>query len=421
MADVLQVVKADTTVDAREQAPLTAVGTAAVAAAEAIAAKVAAELATEAAARAAQDVVAACAAAVRAAVTASSTATAAVSAAAEAAAETAMQNALDAEVDVDSKTATAVASVAFSLAVVDSCTLGDEAAAPLWDAGTAEAIVISAAAAAMAAAHVAMTISAAAAAAAIAAIDAAALMAAQLHQHEQLHVAQAADELRTAIASHAADIASAVLQVDRQPAPGVHAAAAAGDRGAPAPEPAPGRQEAGRPEWVSMLADPLLPAFQTDAAEWTEAMYDAPRERGLLRDLSLARRMASAVRDDEAGFEAAFDAAPVGLLIARVDDGRPAEVVHVNAAMCRITGRPAIQLLADGCRRLSRGDLGVPAPRGSTGGRSGREQSEGQVQRWVHADGAEVLVRVRTATTGTSTGGVQHLVCHIEPVTTPGS
>lgn len=417
MADVLQLTKAARTADTRRQAAPSAAGAAAVAAAEAIAARVAADVAAQVAAGAARDVVAACAAAARAAGTASSTATAAVSAAAAAAAETAMQNALDAEVDVDFATATAVASVAFSLAVTGVDEESHEVAPTPWDTGTADAIITSAAASAMAAARVAMTISAAAAAAATAAIDAAALMAGQLHEHE--HITEAASGLRDAVASHAADVADAVLQFSRGTQKGVDGPRAAdGGPGATVPESAPGRQELGHPEWASMLTDPRLPAFLSGA---DEVRCESPRERGLLRDLSLARRMVLAVRDDEAGFEAAFDAAPVGLLIARVAAGRPAEVVHVNAAVSTLTGYPAIQLLADGCMRLTRGVLDVPSPRASTGGRPGRQQSEGQVQRWLQADGAEILVQVSTASAGTSTGGVQHLVCLVQPVMTQGS
>lgn len=174
------------------------------------------------------------------------------------------------------------------------------------------------------------------------------------------------------------------------------------------------------PEWSAVLEDPVMARFAEGLSGPDGAVsMTSPAERGLWRDISLARRMEAALRASEAQFEAVFDSAPTAMLIAAAEDGRPGRLLRVNLRLCALTGYSAWQLLD-----LRVAQLEQPAPDGdgvrADGGRRGAVGADEQVQRWVHADGHGYWVLIRTAPV--QRAGDETVVCQVEAVlAAPGS
>ncbi|MEP6464502.1 MAG: MEDS domain-containing protein [Frankiaceae bacterium] len=412
--------------------PMSAAEEAAIAAAEAVAAEAAAGVAAEAAAQAAVTVSVATAAASQAAIRARRTAEAAAVTAESAVAHAIKRTPGSAvgltdgiavgDVIADTAAIAAAKTAAEARLSVAEAIAAEEAAAVVAAAATAAAPVIAAATAASAAA--ARTRHTIEVAARLAAERAAALIAAAATTAEAtLDVASAAAEATLGAASAAAeatiDAAAAVADTTR-----VAAATTAATRVSIAADSA--AQAADGPteddlhpennEWAVMLADPVMARFAWDRAE-TAVSHVSPAEKGLWRDISLARRMEAALRRDVAEVEAAFFHAPAAMAVLAVAGDRPAEFLRVNPALSQLTGYPLLTLLGLGLE-----DLAPPRERTVDGRGYPVAPNPGgvpheMIRRWIHADGHDVWVRIRLAAAGASVEHADRWVCQVEDVT----
>ncbi len=112
----------------------------------------------------------------------------------------------------------------------------------------------------------------------------------------------------------------------------------------------------------------------------------------------LADRLEEGRRRAEHRFRAAFDSAPIGITITRVDEAGVARFVEVNAAMAAIVGRPAAALVGRPTSVIAHPDdhgdetqrtrwLADGAP--ETSGEMRLVRADGEV-RWVHFRGAPI-------------------------------
>lgn len=175
-----------------------------------------------------------------------------------------------------------------------------------------------------------------------------------------------------------------------------------------------------RTEYATMLADPVLPTFAPDAPPPGPVVdHAAAAERGLWRDIALARRIESALRESEAFFESLFASVPTPLLVASLSDGRPARFRRVNAAMSRLTGHPVTTLSGYGFADLEHPDQqpaqGCATPTETAGG--AEEAPAECIRRWVHADGRDLWVSLRISIVRAGAGHGDQLVCHAEDIT----
>lgn len=160
-----------------------------------------------------------------------------------------------------------------------------------------------------------------------------------------------------------------------------------------------------------------MPRFSADLGPETMVSFARPAEQGLWRDISLARRIEAALQSREAHFEAAFHSAPTAMAIASCADGRPARFLHVNPALSRLTGYSTSALLDLGFADLAHPEHPAPEEAPASSGPDGAEQPDLRAQRWMHTDGSDIWVRVRTAPLRDSGDQTNQSVCHIEDVT----
>lgn len=213
-----------------------------------------------------------------------------------------------------------------------------------------------------------------------------------------------------AVLSHlAAHAAAKAARVAAEAAAAAAAAAGAG-AGAGASEPTAAAQaqehvagtepgsaiDSPRPEWAVFLADPVLPRFSPSLPADTRVSFASPAEQGLWRDISLVQRVAMQLRDSEAGFEALFDSAPTAMLVTELVEGHAGSVLRVNPSFTQLTGHPSIHLLGKDVIDLAPAGDRESLQEGTISSDVGSEPSD-QVQRWVHADGHTMRVRLRTA------------------------
>ncbi len=172
-----------------------------------------------------------------------------------------------------------------------------------------------------------------------------------------------------------------------------------------------------RTEYATMLADPVPPRFAAAAGPIVD--HAAAGELGLWRDIALARRMESALREREAFFESLFAGVPSPLLVASLGDGRPARFLRVNAAMSRLTGYSITALLGYGFADLEHPDQ-PPAQDSATptDTAAGAEAAPTEcTRRWVRADGGDIWVSLRMSIVRAGPGQDDQLVCQAEDVT----
>lgn len=387
--------------------PTSSAEDAAVAAAEAIAAAAAADIAVEAVGTAEAMVRAATSAAAEAAArTRHSTAVASA-----VAAQAAVAISYEAAATADAAVVAATAAAAEAADMASHCAAESSAAETAAEiaaqaAATAAAMVLAAKAAA---ARVMVQARRTAQAAADVAGRAAADMAAEAAATAEAMVV-AATEAAAETMAVAAAVAEAAVRSERD---GLVATALSADTGPGARGSAIDDDGLGddRPaEGVACHAEPLLPLFPSARDTGIEGH---PGESGRSRDTALAGRTPDALTATEASFETVFDCAPTALLVASLVDGRPGELVRVNQAFSELTGWPAVRLLgavfADLAhpheRAMDEQDLVV------THGHA----EVTQVQRWAHADGGGIWVRLRLVAMPTSARlTVQQLVCHVE-------
>lgn len=390
-------------VEVSEGSEITA--TAVLAEAASIAAEAEAHVAAEAASSAAQ-------AAARAKATAAEAAAVVEAATAETAA--AMSAAVSAEAGLSAATATMAPTHPGAPTAADAAADHDVAAA-LRVAASATATLAAAAAGqrqatSLAAGQVVLAVTLAAAAAAAAANA----------QAVAVH-----DEV-TAAAADAASVA-ATLATRVAATVGTPVQAAAGTAAETAGEPVitaltrltclvAGLDDSVRSEWEERLSSPVTPTSLPGVDGGVQTATTAPVGlRGLIRDLTLARRMELALSGSEQRFQVTFDHAPGALLLAAFDGRRLGRFIQVNPAMCRLTGYSAAELLTLDPRALSHPENDVvPAdlldnPAGAGGDRQ-------EVRRWMHAAGHSIWVRINLSPVFDSDGRPEYVVGQVEDI-----
>ena len=170
-----------------------------------------------------------------------------------------------------------------------------------------------------------------------------------------------------------------------------------------------------REEWHGVLSEPvmawLLP--EVDSEEDVPPPESAPGPIGLMRDLTIARRVEAVLREEQGRAEEAFDQAPAAMLVAEMDraTGRLGRVLRVNRALSWLTGYTDTELFA--------ADLGqlVHQQDIAAGGSPYRDRT----QRWVRADGHEIVVRLRVRPVWCGPDEQPFVVGDIEEVPSPPS
>ena len=176
-------------------------------------------------------------------------------------------------------------------------------------------------------------------------------------------------------------------------------------------------------EWATMLRDPIMPRFSADDDSLDAVLnsvvdFGAPAERGLWRDLSLARRMQGELRSSQAPFETLFASLPTAVLVASLGGGRPARFVHVNPALSRLIGHPSAALLGFGFADLEHPDQNLVNEHVASPPSLAPEEPYEGLNRWVHADGHDIWVRIRVTNMRAGNEQADQLLCLIEDVTT---
>jgi PAS domain S-box-containing protein len=233
-----------------------------------------------------------------------------------------------------------------------------------------------------------------------------------LAAHEAVGVATDASRSAGDIAAHAAGEVTALT------AAAVIAAAAAADLVNIGTSHAPALDGAVRIEWAAFLADPVLPRFSLGLGAEAVVSFSRPAEQGLWRDITLARRVETALRQSAARYEAIFHSAPMAMVVASLVDGHPGRFLLVNPALSSLTGYPPSDLLDLGFADLDHPTQGTEADRECVRRADGEEPSE-WLRRWVHADGHDHWVRIRMAPVHAAGYLAEEVVCHIEATTRP--
>ena len=153
----------------------------------------------------------------------------------------------------------------------------------------------------------------------------------------------------------------------------------------------------------------LLSVRTVDLRSVAGAAADALREIERRRE---RHRGAQALRASEIRFSAAFDSAPIGLALVRLD-GR---FLGVNPVFCAIAGRERDAIVAASAEEVADDDLlscvRAAAERLAAGGKNRPVQ-----RRCVCADGTPIWIRVSSAPARSDGGEALYLVVHVEDVT----
>jgi len=121
-------------------------------------------------------------------------------------------------------------------------------------------------------------------------------------------------------------------------------------------------------------------------------------------------------RDSEERFKAAFEGAPIGMLLFGFDADRPGELVQVNRAMCEITGRTYEQLRSTAFRDAVHPDdipAGLHAIRRLA---RGEEHTQFDV-RYLHPDGRTVWVLASLSLIHGETGQPSYAIAQVQDIT----
>ncbi|MCK6553181.1 PAS domain S-box protein [Candidatus Binatia bacterium] len=133
----------------------------------------------------------------------------------------------------------------------------------------------------------------------------------------------------------------------------------------------------------------------------------------VVRDVTERKRVEDALRESEARFRGAFDAAAIGMALVSLE-GR---WLQVNAALCRIVGYSANELLATNFQSITHpGDLetDLDALRRLS---AGEIDTHGTEKRYIHKSGRAVTVRLSVSLVRGFAGRPLYFVTQIEDVT----
>jgi diguanylate cyclase (GGDEF)-like protein/PAS domain S-box-containing protein len=159
-------------------------------------------------------------------------------------------------------------------------------------------------------------------------------------------------------------------------------------------------------------ADGLDPAQVEATLRWTDPTHDPLRCVVRLRDVTSQLLQARALDQARRRFQQAFQSAPTGMTLVRVDDGR---IVDANEALAETLGTTVESLVGCTLRELTHPDDVIAAVPHQARLELGIDESYRLDQRYRRSDGEWVWARTRVALT--EDDGVLLAITHIEDVT----
>ena len=133
----------------------------------------------------------------------------------------------------------------------------------------------------------------------------------------------------------------------------------------------------------------------------------------ILRDISEQRDADRKLRESEERFRGAFEHAPTGMCVTRMDGS----FLQVNAEFCRMLGYSEEQLSAIRWPATHYADDREASARVLAPLLSGASSCEGMEKRYIHRSGGIVWVRTRIALMRDAAGAPRHCVVHVEDIT----
>jgi diguanylate cyclase (GGDEF)-like protein/PAS domain S-box-containing protein len=121
-------------------------------------------------------------------------------------------------------------------------------------------------------------------------------------------------------------------------------------------------------------------------------------------------------RESEERFRAAFEGAPIGMMLFTFGDGRGG-VTQVNRALCEITGHTRAHLLANSLRDVLDPDDAPLILATLERMASGEEQHAQCEARYIHADGHTVWVAISMSLMHDEEGGMGYAIAQVQDIT----
>lgn len=140
---------------------------------------------------------------------------------------------------------------------------------------------------------------------------------------------------------------------------------------------------------------------------------DGPLICAVIRDMSERRRIQSARREAEELFRAAFDAAPVGMVLAELDG----TISKVNSSLCRMLGRSASELEGWGIKAILAAEDADREAMALARLACGEAVGHRAERRYLHRDGHQVPVEVNAAVAHNDEGNASHLLLQVSDIT----
>jgi diguanylate cyclase (GGDEF)-like protein/PAS domain S-box-containing protein len=138
------------------------------------------------------------------------------------------------------------------------------------------------------------------------------------------------------------------------------------------------------------------------------------RENERMRDE--ARKVHEMAAESEERFRLGFESAPIGMAISTLDPRQP-ELIQVNEALCRMTGRPEKELLGSDFRKLLHPD-DLPAVERAIMEYLGRNERSTELEtRFINPDGQVLWAVLAIASLPTPEGDSQLAIAQIQDVT----
>jgi diguanylate cyclase (GGDEF)-like protein/PAS domain S-box-containing protein len=112
-------------------------------------------------------------------------------------------------------------------------------------------------------------------------------------------------------------------------------------------------------------------------------------------------------------FKTAFDGAPIGMALLDLDG----TYLEVNRSLCTITRYDRDELLGRNLHEMTHSDDQLAGRESARRVAEGQQNAYSREQRFVHADGGVVWVRVNASVARDAEGRPRHLICQVEDIT----